>query len=68
MTRKKEFLTKLQQLLTEYNASIDYEFSESADTHGLGSSGMAISMEGNAIAQFPYESRISAYDLKRCKK
>lgn len=61
---KQEFKKELKALLLKYNASIDYEFDSCHDTHCLGKSGMAICIDGKTEFEFPYETRITAHDIK----
>lgn len=60
----KEFLTELEALLLKYKATIDYDFSGCADTHGLGDSGMALYVGAELVASFPYESCLSYSDIR----
>lgn len=57
------FQAELKTLLLKYNASIDFDFDECADTHGLGNSGMALYMDGKCVRHFPYEQTIGPADL-----
>lgn len=58
-----EFLEELRKLLNKYDASILYEFSFGADTHGLCDSGMAIEIGNKVIWREPYSAMITASDL-----
>ncbi len=59
------FKSELKALLEKYNASIDYDFSECADTHGMGDSGLAIYLDNQKAEYFPYEQRLGAWELRR---
>lgn len=72
MDRKEEFLTKLQELLEEYGASISFTCGPCSDTHGLYDERMVIEMV-KSQARSPWDTEeifyawgwgISTGDLK----
>lgn len=63
MTALTVFERELKALLREHSASIDYDFDEAHDTHGLGTSGIALYVGGFRIRHFPYEQTLTASDI-----
>lgn len=57
------FERELKALLREHHASIDFDFDEGHDTHGLGKSGMAVYVGGKRIRHFPYAQTIGPADI-----
>lgn len=63
MTKEKEFIEKLKNLLREYNAEIDWTCSPCSDLHGVYNEAMRISINKKEILRVPYQSYIQAEDL-----
>ena len=63
MADKTEFERELKALLRKHNASIDFDFCEGHDTHGLGDSGLALYVNGKRIRHFRYEQTIGPADI-----
>lgn len=64
-TRYQEFRSKLEELLKEYNASIDFTCSPCSDTHGIHDDAISISLNNVEIERFPYCWGIDSYSFKQ---
>lgn len=62
--KEAEFLHRLKDLLTEYNASIYWCFSECSDMHGVTGAGIGISINRKEIIELQ-GMQMSAYEIKQ---
>ena len=58
MTTKNEFRKELKELLKKYNASIEFDFMEGFDTHGLGRSGIVLYVDDKIAFRYPYATYV----------
>lgn len=58
-----EFLTKLEELLAEYDAEISFQASDCSDWHGMSDERMEISVKDCEPIQFWYQTCITSSDV-----